>query len=288
MNYQSFQNEASNILEFQSKYGYFSPHSPIIARVTDDPKDLIPIIHLFEEIFLSVENSFQAELMCAEVLSKGLAYRNLKPGMEILIPNYEKKKKMVLYRVDRIFDLGFGMPAFGLVPKTGTAAPILLFRGTDLSVDTLKGWASILSNLHIKGAAYTAFHRVQPLIHEWLVSVALKGPKARVMGFSQGGILAGYTMLYENEFLSHASSYAFNTPGFFEEVYDEWAEKQRSMTTIITEGDLISKIGYLFGEVYVFYLEQPLNPISAHVGLITTSSLFYRSKLSTQPFQTKP
>jgi hypothetical protein len=280
----SFHNTTPEIIDFDAAYGYFSVCHPIVSRFTEKKEDLIPVINLLERIYHSIEDMEQLELMTAEVITKALAYRNLALGMEIPIPHFtsQKEKKRTIYRVDRLFDLWHGMPAFGLIPiNDGQGSPILLFRGTDFSLDTLRGWASILSDLDPKGPGYSVFQRAMPSIHDWLSKVNEEGRKARVMGFSLGGILAAYTVLYEGEHLSQSlqeRSFAFNPPGLSDQIFEE-RRKPFNLVTIVTQEDMVSRTGNLFGKISVLSLDHPLKPLKAHVTLISTFPSFYLTRI---------
>ena len=75
------------------------------------------------------------------------------------------------------------MPAFGLVPiEKGKVPPILLFRGTDLSLGSTRSWASVISDLNTSGPGLFTFRNAQIKIHDWLTKVASYGIKARAIG----------------------------------------------------------------------------------------------------------
>src|SRR5207249_1381181 len=138
------------------------------------------------------------QLASAELLSKVLAYRDLQLGQTIQIP-VEIKGKIVLetFTVDHLFDIWQGMPAFGLIPKKKNLSSLLLFRGTDFSLISKRGIASVMSDLDPSGPGLKAFFHARKEIGGWLQAVQAQGKPARVMGFSLGGALAAYTFIYE-------------------------------------------------------------------------------------------
>lgn len=275
------QNRDPYILHFDPTYGYFSETRPLVGRVTENSADLTLAIELLLKIHNKILDPQQCEIMATEVITKLVAYRALKPGMIIPFPyvDLQRGPTVVLYRVDEVIDLWRGMPAFGLVPqKKGSAPPILLFRGTDFSLVTEKGWASIISDLEIHDPGLSTFHHGQPEIHAWLAKVAKQGEKARVMGFSLGGILAAYTLLYEGDLVnSQQASISYNAPGVSREILHEWfqASSRPPFLVFITDGDLVPKYGLLLGQTFLLMQEELPAPLKAHTELITLSS-FYR------------
>lgn|GEM_PF-979422 len=267
-------NETADMVEFGKTFGYFSKKHPIISRVTPYKEDIILTSQLLKRVYVHCKNEDFLEIATGEILSKVLAYRALDKGMIIPIPVvYEDgSKELVDYIVDEIFTLWLGMPAFGLVPKKIGAPPILLFRGTDLSLESKQGWASVLSDLDIQGPGLTAFQKSKSELESWLKAQANVGTKAKVMGFSLGGVLAMYTMVYENALVNERGSMAFNPPGISAGVYKEWKEATHndssSFRVYITHGDLIPKIGKLAGDAYELSLDFAMRPIDAHVRLI--------------------
>lgn len=279
-NPQRFQNNHLLLEEFNQKYAYFSEESPIVGRVTNDLEDLHATQEVLKAIHQNVTDPMQREITTAEVLTKLLAYRDLKEGEVVAFSTQDAYGRVELgtYVVDRVLDLWRGMPAYGLVPQAGTnGAPILLFRGTDFSLVTVRGWASVISDLEINDPGLSAFEHGQPEIHAWLEKVARSHVKARVMGFSLGGILAAYTLLYERPLINaQLFSYSFNAPGVSREILQEWTQERTAPFRIfVTEGDLIPKYGRLLDNTQLFSQEEFLTPLAAHVDLITFSSVFH-------------
>lgn len=284
-----YQNQIQEYLTFSKQFGYFSIQRPLIGYVTKEKED----IHLTNQILLLIHKKLSSPrerfIATAEILTKVLAYRDLKKGQEVFIPciNSKGEPVIVIYAVDTIFDLWHGMPAFGLVPKDNrTQVPILLFRGTDLSLGTKRGWASVISDLNTEGPGLSTFLTAQPTIHEWLQKVASIGSKAKVMGFSLGGVFAGYTVIFERDLINknpQECSMAFNPPGIPKKALNIWEslpkDKKPPFSVFVTRGDLVSKIGLLFGEVEEFSLDKLLKPIAAHVTLMTAQRRYHLKQI---------
>jgi hypothetical protein len=275
---EEFRNEDPLITSFTREFGYFSQEHPLVGKVTGTDADIKITLQLLEAIDAHIKNPHQRIVMTAEVLTKVLAYRDLKRGQLFRIP---MASSSVLFEVDTLFDLGDGMPAFGFIPKEGNAAPFLLFRGTDLSLLSQRGLASLISDFDPKGPGLTAFKRGRIPLHQWLEKVSKGGPKAVVLGYSLGGALAAYTLLFEHDLINSTEpSYLFNPPGVSRKIFKQWKklsrEKQPIINLFVAKGDLISKIGRLFGNIYELSTPKLLYPIAAHVTLISTSVLFYQ------------
>ncbi|HSX03183.1 MAG TPA: hypothetical protein VLG76_00455 [Rhabdochlamydiaceae bacterium] len=267
---------SNEILGFDRNYGYFSVEDPLVGKATKQKDDIKIAECLLEVIDGQIQDPEQKQFSLDEVLSKVLAYRALEKGMEVSIPEP--------YIVDELIDLWHGMPAYGLIPKNNKQIPsILLFRGTDLSFSTERGWASIMSDLDILGPGLSTFMKARPKIHEWLLKVKANGQSARVVGVSLGGVLASYTFLFEKEQLSSAPSVAFNPPGVSEDIFKMWekqSETDPSFFVYVTQGDLVSKIGHLIGDVKEMRLPFPLHVIEAHVTLISAQKEYSLAKVN--------
>lgn len=287
---ESVLNSVQEIIEFAKNFSYFSSTRPLVGQVTSEQED----IDLTQKILLEIHSadlpSRDRMIATAEILTKVLAYRDLKMGSEIAIPSVDKRGNSLLmtYKIDTIIDLWYGMPAFGLLPKDqGKSAPILLFRGTDLSLGTARSWASVISDLNTSGPGLSTFEKAQDLIHTWLVKAAKSGQKTRVMGYSLGGVLSFYTLVYETDFIntnSHFPSVVFNSPGVSKSVLDKWLAlaKASNFISFVNRGDLVSKIGLLYGDVFELSTEQPLMPISAHVILMSGQSGYRLSRINVE------
>jgi hypothetical protein len=268
-------NEASPLSLFSKNHGYFAKAHPLVGIVTEEKQDFLLTQTVLSDLVHSCKDSLFVEIGTAEILTKVLAYRHLEQGDSVFLPFVQEDHNIELmeYRIDKIFDLWQGMPAFGLVPqKMKTAPPILLYRGTDFSLLSKRSWASILSDLDIAGPGLTAFLKARTHIHQWLERVAESGNKARVMGFSLGGALAIYTLIYEHELIAQKGSVAFNPPGISHAILEEWEkipqESKPHFTLFISKGDIIPKLGKLIPYAYELSNQREMRPIDAHVRLM--------------------
>ncbi|MEI6242144.1 MAG: hypothetical protein WCP39_01925 [Chlamydiota bacterium] len=263
------------IQEFEKKYGYFSEY-PLVGKVSSGAEDVDLVKNLLEAIHPQLQTPEQRLFIVGEILTKVLAYRDLKVGMDILIPFQEKK---TLYTVEKVFDLWHGMPAFGLVPHKNSLSPILLFRGTDFTFTSKRGLSSILSDLDFSGPGYTTFFNARHHLQKWLKEKAKKGKKARVMGFSLGGAFASYVSLYERDNISlDEPSLVYHTPGVHRKIFIEWgqvkAKHQPPLLVFIHPNDVVSKVGTILGSIYTISSKPQLPPLSAHVSLVSAQNEF--------------
>ena len=182
-------NRVPELKVFADDYSYFSAARPIVGKVSNDPEDLKLTCCLLKALY----QKGGLQIAVAEVLAKALAYRDLKEGQRIKIP----VELLESFTVERVFNLWNGMPAFGLVPDRKEVPSILLFRGTDFSLDSKRSFASLMSDLELAGPGLYAFRKAQAELNQWLKKVHAQGQAARVMGFSLGGALAAYTFIYE-------------------------------------------------------------------------------------------
>ncbi len=279
---QWIEKDIPEVRQFVEKYGYFSATRPIVSKVTPDEIDLDLVCCLLKALYEKDARGEYLEIASAEVLTKALAYRDLKVGQKIHIPidnggrvSYEP------FIVDRVFDIWNGMPAFGLIPERKGVASILLFRGTDFSLASQRGWASLMSDLDMAGPGLSAFRNAQDKISEWLQKAAKLGKKARAIGFSLGGSLAAYTYIYENAWIADRGSIAVCAPGFADSVLEGWSllppERHQGFTTYVNAGDIISKVGKLFGTVYCLSTGTALKPLTAHTFLMSSEPKFLKA-----------
>ncbi|MBM3207874.1 MAG: lipase family protein, partial [Chlamydiae bacterium] len=228
------------------------------------------------------KNKTFLQISTAEVLSKVIAFRNLQEGMTVDIPYVDDQGivHIIEYKIDKIFDLWLGMPAFGLVDHKGIGAPILLYRGTDMSLHKKRGWASLFSDLDIQGPGLKAFLNARNEISSWLKRHSLSGKKTRVFGYSLGGVLCTYTILYEHENLDVAQSMAFSPPGVSSDTYTMWMKLnpniRESYRIFVSHGDIIPKVGKMVGKAYEHSLEFHLRPLDAHVRLMCCQPNVYQ------------
>lgn len=261
---------APSLQSFLEDYSFFSEYTPLVATVSSAASDIDKVEKLYQAAQIEILHPEHFQRIWLEITTKILAYRELQENMVLRIPTLiENKLQLVEYDVEKRFDLWQGMPAFGLAPRHPLAEPLLIFRGTDPSFGSKWGWASIVSDLDPKGPGLTVFQRCSEELKTWLAQKAALGVKARALGFSLGGVLTTYTVLYLSEFLSERPSVAFNPPGVSRQIQRLFAEtleeKPLPLITYVTQGDIISKVGYLVGPVFELSLKDPLPPIAAHV-----------------------
>ncbi len=267
---QTYYNKVKECQTFSENYGYFSEVHPLVGKFTPNKQDIDITLNILKIIHEKLAGDLRIHAT-NEILSKVLAYRDLKEKMEIPIPIDDGK--LTTYTVDTVFNLWHGMPAFALLPKDNeSASPLLIYRGTEFS---LKGWGSILSDLDFKGPGFSAFRKAQPSIHAWLEKI---GKKTRVLGFSLGGALTAYTLLFEKDLIS--SAVAFNMPGLSLKNYQKWQtlENLPPFTVYLTQGDFVAKIGRTIGNLRICSLPERMKPLTAHTTLISFASTFYLSK----------
>lgn len=264
-----YENPSDHFNRFARTYREKMASKGIICRVTPQFEDIEKTCDVFKMLYETIEDAQMCEWAACEVAAKVLAYRNLKMGHLIPFPIMTKEGTMEMstYVVDRVFDLWNKIRAFGLVRSdSGIGAPILLFRGTDFSFMNEGGRASIISDLDPKGPGYTLFEKGKKSLHEWLKA---KNQQGRLIGHSLGGAVAAYTLIHEADLISrdgHECSYAFNFPGVSEALVEKWdaLEEKPRFKGFVCRGDLVSKLGNLFGDIYEVSLQSPLSPIRAH------------------------
>ncbi|GAB5411819.1 MAG: hypothetical protein ChlgKO_09330 [Chlamydiales bacterium] len=242
------------LIAFAKNHHYFSKH-PLIGKVTNDSIDKIQA--------LLYEMQEATEHAVAEVLTKVLAYRNLTEGATIEIP---RNGIFRTYKVDQVFDLWQHIPAFGLTCEN--APPILLFRGTQFSPFVQSGRASIAADLDPKGPGFDLYEHARPKIVEWLKK---QTERAQTMGYSLGGALASYALILDSQYFSQtAKSYLFHNPGVPRELLQQFEEMDEppACQAFACFGDLVSKIGNLFGRTTILRLKKVLPPITAHTSLL--------------------
>lgn len=272
----NFSCEIEELISFSRRHSYFSKH-PLVGKVSSSLADFEITTKLLKVVDKNILDPQERILASSEILCKVLAYRDLKEGMVFHLPTVERsgKANSSEYVVDRLFNLWKGMPAFGLISKDGKS-PILLFRGTDLSLKTERGRASLLSDIDIAGPGLHTFLRARESINSWLSHVYKRcGMKARVFGFSLGGTLATYTALFEYRLISKdldQPSIVFNPPGVTKKIYRKWErmkrEKRPSLLVFITKNDLIPKIGKVIGDKYRLVPDKIKPPFYAHTTLV--------------------
>ncbi len=273
------------------------------AIVSSHDRVLEKTAKIFEAIHTNIKDAELQQWMVAEILAKIVARIPLDKGQLISIPviNGEGKSEMVTYEVDKCFDLGLGIPAYGLKPHAAAAfsiyeylpffgschkesvkaAPLLLFRGTNFSVKTEAAKMSVAINFDPKGAGFSFFLNAKDAIHQWLQSVTSASQKARVFGYSQGGAFAQYTAINENAFISqksHEPSMIFNSPGVNKDLLQQWhnipAEQKPNLCALLPSQDPVTQFGFLLGSVVQFNPKQPQEVQKAHFPLMLSQDAY--------------
>lgn len=275
---------AAFMQHFVLLHGFFSLYSPLVGRVTARSADLKSAQCVLKGVALEMSDRRLQQFAADELLAKVLAYRDLHVNEVWLLPISHPLGGVSLrpFKVDVVFNLWMGMPAYGLVPLE-QGAPILLFRGTDFSLDSPRGWASLMSDVDLAGPGLYTFQQAQPKIHAWLQKMADAGVKARTLGYSLGGALASYAYVFERGLLADEGSCAFNLPGVSNQVIQKWEQlpkkTQEGFTSFVNQGDVISKVGKLFGVVYELSVDMPLKPLTAHTLLMSAQTEFVAKRV---------
>ncbi len=223
---------------------------------------------ILRNLLLSVHEHIQEPwlrtAMTAQILGKAwAALAHIVPGTFLEIPGIDVHQQPVLisYRIDKKFDLWEKIPAFGLIAENREGPPLLIFRGTNVNVSDPDSLPSILSNFHEKGPGWNLFRSSRREIGEWLErSVSLSGKQARVIGYSQGGAVASYCLLFFNTYFGGPEpSVLLDSPGISEELsgYRSGSAIKPDVISYIHEGDPIPKIGEeILGEGYLIRTDK--------------------------------
>lgn len=284
---QKFKNPVKELKYFSDNFGRFSPKT-LIGKVSKNEEDIQIVKNLLTCAFRKIKQPKIYDYASSEILSKVMAYRNLEEGMSFDLGyiNDEGELALTTYTVSKIFDLWHKHIAFGLTPNNKEAAPILLFRGTNFSMLSEGGRASIISDLDPEGPGKRLFHNSKSVLRQWLQKMAHQEKKTRVLGYSLGGALATYTALYEYDLINldeNHSSFSFNPPGINQELLNDWHAIEMSekpqIKTFVTRGDIISKFGALVGDVYEVSTDRLLSPVIAHERLVFSEPVCYLIKV---------
>jgi hypothetical protein len=259
--------------DFCENHNYIAKKHPIIGWVTDNEEDILTTQLLLDEIFRNITCKTSFNWAVAETVCKVLAYRELKENDTFILPHYfGNSKTLVTYEVTKIFDLWKSMRAFGLTPKEKGIPPILLFRGTDFSLLSRSSRLSILSNFDPKGPGHTIYGHAREEIVSWLKKSSMGGIRPVVWGYSLGGALASFALLSDPDLFSQEyPSYLFNHPGFSQENFEKWSSISKGdlpkSLCFVTDGDIVSKFGLLFGKTLAIKSHKTQPPIQAHTDL---------------------
>lgn len=167
-----------------------------------------------------------------------------KKDEEIRLP-FGPLESTLSYRVEPIEltppYLGSPLMAYGLIPKTAKASPLLLFKGTTYPADN-GFYLSLLTDINPLGAVGSfAFQRFgKGKIESWLAKQAQEHDKVEVLGASLGGSLSLQTAATYPKYIK--SVHAFNSPGVSFEEVALWgkSEEKPEVNVYLQEGDPIS------------------------------------------------
>ena len=256
----------------------------VIVSSKGNEEDFLSICWLLQVIHERVLDPRQRVLLTSEVMAKALAYRDLDVGRFVPVPTIDAdgNPTRTLYRVDEEFDLWKDFPAYGLVPadlhERLDHPPILLYRGTSLSVSSAGGPASIVSSLDPNGSGLVPFENRKDDLEAWLQKVTRHGCKVRAIGNGVGGSMVMYTALSLGQYLSrdeNGPSVAFGPLGVAKATYGHWLAQEETekplLELYLTQGDVVPKFGYLFGDAYEMVSEERLSPYTAHLQLMLLS-----------------
>lgn len=290
-------NKSKKNKTFAKDFGIFSCQRPIIGHVTKEFDDLLLTKDLIYQTYESISHPKLHDLVLGEILAKVLAYRTIEQGFELAMGFCSSESEIELsdYVVSKVFNLWQSHVAFGLTPKNPKAPAIILFRGTNFSIKSQDGRASILSDLDPEGPGRKLFEHSESVIRKWIQKQKTNNLHVRAIGFSLGGSLVYYTVYFEHELLSTNPlfpSLAFNPPGVSEDFLKSWHElsskKRPTINTYITRGDVVAKFGFLLEDTFEVACESPLSPISAHQTLIFSKPVYYLAKIDVQAENSSP
>jgi len=279
--------ESPEVLQdFEKEHGFFAKNRPLVGQYTPSKDD----IKIVEEILAKVDQiEISQELRkfyIQEILSKVLAYRQLDIGDSINIPDLNRKGSLIEYKIDKIFNLGFSMPAFALTTKAQGKPSIVLFRGTHLDLTDKTGVASIIADLDLFGPGYTAFFKIEEQLRAFFINQEFKKQKTMVMGYSLGGILSVYTATFFSKYIDFDNSAAFNPPGVQKKLFNLCITQKylKSMKVYVNQYDPVSKWGFLIGNVEVLSTQDRMGPLKAHTVLMGSQNdmQFSRCNLSSE------
>lgn len=263
-----FQNGCTTLAKLGQSYHNEGGKKGIICTVTPFARDVERAKGVLMELEKERSSAELRDWAVGELLSKVFAYRNLQKGWHFSLPIMEGSS-VAPYVVDQVFNLWRQVKAFGLLSTTQAQPPILLFRGTEFSITSEGGRASIISDLDPEGPGWRLFMKGRRGLEEWLQTHCRRGLGARVMGHSLGGAMAAYMLIEKAELMSKradAPSYLFNAPGVSEYLAEKWEalEEKPAFKGFVARGDLVSKVGRLFGTLYECSTLQRLSPVRAH------------------------
>lgn len=234
--------------------------------------------------------------MVGELLTKYIVAVPLEEGMQFPLPCFNRALEPVCisYAIQCRFFLGnSGIPVYILQPAPEYDAegccPIVVFRGTKFSLDCKSDIRSIVENLNKEGAARGLYNEFRKTLGRYMKAKCAgengTAPRFRVMGYSQGGVLAQRAVVDFYEYVAreplHLSLF-FNSPALEDDYFNRWLEipetSRPSCFNILRTGDPVSKRGHKFiGNVYEVEPLQKEGLLQAHLGAktITTTLRIY-------------
>lgn len=250
-----------------------------ICQYSFDPKNIDDLQKLLTTIYETIEDPIIMQAMSAQVLTKLVMSHKahvIKVGDTLHIPTLDSlgNRHCVEYTFVKKFNVWQGIPAFGLADKNNQFPPILLFRPTNTNYNDIDMLPTIFANLHPAGPAWDLFKKSRYEISDWLEGQNKQSTeKARVMGFSQGGILASYFLAhYSHHFNTNewAPSIILDAPGVSARVEEIWdaIEQKPNVQMYINRGDIVPKVGKAFiGKVFEVDSCQKSASVAAHCSL---------------------
>lgn len=266
-----FSHYSAELEAFLHICGHDSITHPIVATVSAGDADLTK--SLFECLQSSTMPSNWKDFFASEILAKIVAYRSLQQGDLFPVPF---EGKFLVYEVDYVFNMGSGIPAYGLISKEGP--PLLIFRGSEFAFNA-RGRETLKANLDAEGPGYKMYLGIREELKRWLQK---QNEKAHVFGFSLGGILSAYALILDPTFF--AKGIAFNMPGISKKMLRMWnllpIDERPQFQVYVNRGDGVSKVGLLFGEVFECILPRSQKPIRAHNALLLGNRTFEMRKIN--------
>ena len=245
---------------------------------------------LLHKIYESSNDTDAQQILTAQVISKlfvNYYSEFIYEGLEIEIPTVSSENQKVLtkYVVDKKFNLWNGVPAFALKDVESKASPLLLFRASNTVLEENDSLPTLVANFHPKGPAWKLFSNSEKGIEAWLKEQQKEtGQKARVIGYSQGGILGAYFLTYHPQYFSQSEqnpSFILDAPGVSSKVGAIW--DQINEKPYVHRGDLIPKIGDCFiGKAFEVRIAQKLKGFDAHRALSFASPQWKIVEIATE------
>ncbi len=268
------ENEA--LVHFGAHHGHGTSIHPLVATVTDKETDFTKLADLLQKIHEAHLDPVVKELFTEEALCKILAYRTCKGGETFTITSPEGP---ISYSIDRVFEMGGGIPAYGCLPTDTKSSPLLIFRGSEFAFNK-RGKATMRAILDTNGSGFSMYKAARPQIREWLFEQQTTYGKAKVMGFSLGGALAAYAVIFDPEFFH--TGVAFNMVGVRRRMIKRWQgirqEERPRFIAYVNRGDPVSRIGSLLGDVSLFFIPGRHSPGKAHNLLLSSEAKVFFQK----------